>query len=262
MWRPVRRGVYAVNGSPRSWMQEVRAALLASGPGVAAAFTTALRLYGCPVPLVHRDAIHVAGPLSRVIRLPGVIAHRSGTFADGDLTRRSGIPCTSALRTVVDVSGMLGVDDLGAAVDDLMRRRLLRLEALRERVALVRPAPGRSVKKLRIVLAQRIPGYDPGESPLEARLARLIDAGRIVRPVQQHRVRLGGARYRLDFAWPDRKIYLEGNGFGCHSIASDLDSDARRQNRLVVDGWRPIELTWRMSDDEILDTLRAFGLAT
>jgi very-short-patch-repair endonuclease len=65
-------------------------------------------------------------------------------------------------------------------------------------------------------------------------------------------------RYRIDFAWPDRKLYLEGNGFGFHYLSTDLDSDARRQNELVLDGWVPIEITWRMSATEIATTIRRF----
>ena len=65
-------------------------------------------------------------------------------------------------------------------------------------------------------------------------------------------------RYRIDFAWPDRKLYLEGNGFGFHHLSTDLDSDARRQNELVLDGWVPIEITWRMSATEIATTIRRY----
>ena len=41
-------------------------------------------------------------------------------------------------------------------------------------------------------------------------------------------------------------------------LATDLDGDARRQNELVLDGWVPIEITWRMSDAEIAKTIRRF----
>eukprot|EP01041_Mallomonas_annulata_P039599 gene39600-63317_t len=70
----------------------------------------------------------------------------------------------------------------------------------------------------------------------------LIESG-LPLPTQQHKVEVGSHRYRLDFAWPERKLYLEGNGFGWHSLSSDLDRDARRQNELVLDGWCPIEIT-------------------
>jgi hypothetical protein len=252
----VRRGVVAVNGSPRTWRQEVRAVLLACGDHVAAALLTAVRLMDGP--RFDVDVIQVITSLDRQVRLEGVDSHRSGTIEDGDIIRRDGMLCTSPLRTVIDLSGTLSDADLGRVIDDFLRRRMLRLESLRSRVNRLRPAPGRSVARLRRVLAARIPGYDPGESELEGRIRRILDRAGLPPPTQQHRVQFGPRKYRIDFAWPDRLVYLEGNGFGCHSIASDLDRDARRQNELVLEGWRPIEVTWRMTDAEIEATLGRF----
>lgn len=209
--RPVRRGVDAVGGSPPTWRQAVRAVVLAAGDDVAISHETALRLLG-GARLV--DEIHVLTPLGRQVRLAGVVTHRSGVIEDGDVVARSGIPCTSPLRTIIDLSGRLTEAQLGRAVDDLLRRKMLRLEDLRGRVNRTRPVPGRSVRRLRAVLAARIPGYDPGESELEGRILRLIDGAALPRPVQQYRVDFDGHRYRLDFAWSDRKVFLEGNGFG------------------------------------------------
>lgn len=261
IWRSARRGVVAVGGSPRSWQQEVRAVLLSCGLGVVASYWTAVRLHGGTVPSGFADGIHVSGSLFRMVRMAGVIHHRSGTFIDDDIVQRSGMRCTSTVRTVIDISGAVSTKELGKIVDDFLRRRVMDLDELRSRVSAMRPAPGRSIKTLRAVLAARIPGYDAGDSHLETRIALLIAGGHIGQPVQQFRIAFGRTKYRLDFAYPEQKVYLEGNGFGCHSIASDLDSDARRQNHMVIDGWRPVELTWRMTDAEILTTLRAMGLA-
>jgi hypothetical protein len=234
----------------------VRAVLLSHPDALAGSHWTALTLLGGGAHAV--DQIHVITDLEHQVNLEGVICHRSGVLEEGDLVRRDGMRCTSPLRTVIDLSGPLAVADLGDVVDDFLRRKLLTLEALRARVDRTRSAPGRSVATLRKVLAQRLPGYDPGESVLEARIARIIDTHGLPRPSHQHRVNYGRVRYRLDFAWPDRRLYLEGNGFGAHQLATDLDSDARRQNNLVLDGWVPIEITWRMSDVEIATTIRKF----
>ncbi len=260
IWRPVRRGVVAINGSPRTWRQAVRAVLLACAISAVASHITALELLGGEVPRRVLVAIHVTVPPGHAVRIDGVVFHRSALLDDDDVRHRDGIPCTSPAATVIDLSGMLTERELGLVVDDFLRRRLLRLEDLRARVNVLHPAPGRRPARLRAVLAARIPGYDPGESALEARLALLIDAHRIPRPAQQHRVSMGRDRYRLDFAWPEQRIFLEGNGFGAHHLATDLDHGARRQNRLVADGWRPMEITWRMTDREILDTFTAYGL--
>ena len=261
IWRQVRRGVMAVGGSPRSWQQEVRAVLLSCGLAVVASYWTAVRLHGGTVPKDRAEGIHVSGSPYRMVRMAGVLHHRSGTFIDDDLVKRAGMRCTSTVRTVIDISGALSVDELGKIVDDFLRRKVMDLDDLRTRVSAMRPAPGRSIKTLRAVLAARIPGYEAGDSHLETRIALLIAGGRIGQPIHQFRIAFGSIRYRLDFAYPEQKVYLEGNGFGCHSIASDLDNDARRQNHMVIDGWRPVELTWRMTDAEILTTLRAVGLA-
>lgn len=254
--RPIRRGVSAVGGAPPTRRQAIRAVALTVPSCVCISHEAAAWLMGAPCPI--DDEIHVSGPLAQVVRLPGVRAHRTGTLEEGDIVTRQGMRCTSALRTVLDLSGSLTAVELGRLVDYFLRKKMLRLEDLRGRVGRTRPAPGRSVRTLQQVLRDRIPGYDPGESELEGRLARIILRAGLPVATQQHRVSYGAARYRLDFAWPERRLYLEGNGFGWHQLSSDLDSDATRQNELVLDGWTPIELTWRMSDQFIESTLRRF----
>jgi hypothetical protein len=255
--RKVRRGVSVVGGAPPSWRQTVRAVLLSHPNRVAASHWTARTLLGGGA-TSSVDQIHVITDLDHQVVLDGVVCHRSGLLEEGDLVRRDGMLCTSPLRTVIDLSGPLSVAELGDAVDDFLRRNLLTLDELRNRVDRTRSAPGRSVATLRKVLAKRLPGYDPGESVLEARIARIIDQHGLPRPSHQHRVTYGRRRYRIDLAWPERRLYLEGNGFGSHMLATDLDSDARRQNDLVLDGWVPIEITWRMTDVEIATTIRKF----
>ena len=109
-----------------------------------------------------------------------------------------------------------------------------------------RPAPGRSVATLRKVLAKRLPGYDPGDSALEARIARVIDAYGLPRPAQQHRVRLREAAV-TESTSPGPTVVSTSRATASASTccATDLDGDARRQNELVLDGWVPIEITWR-----------------
>ena len=255
--RKVRRGVSVVNGVPPSWRQAVRAVLLAHDGYAAGSHWTALTMLGS-APSTISEFIHVIAETAHRISLDGVVGHRSGVIEEGDVIIRHGMRCTSPLRTVIDLSGPMSAAELGKVVDDLLRRKLLVLEELRERVERTRPAPGRSVATLRQLLAKRLPGYDPGESELEGRIVRIIDAYGFPRATNQHRVSYGNRRYRVDLAWPDRRLYLEGNGFGWHMLATDLDGDARRQNELVLDGWVPIEITWRMTDAEIADTIRRF----
>lgn len=253
--RPIRRGVVAINGTPPTWRQAVRAVLLGAGVCAALSHETAVRvLLGWIGD--DEEQIHVLVALGHQVVLDGVRCHRSGLIEPGDIVCRGELTCTSPLRTVIDLSGSWSVKRLGLLVDEFMRRSMLDLSELRRRVDGLRPAPGRSVATLRAVLSRRPGRYHPGESPLEARIAQVIIAEQLPPPVQQLKWSVDGHRYRFDFAWPDQRVYLEGLGFGFHSMASDLEDDARRQNDLVADGWRPIEITWGMSDREIGQAIR------
>jgi hypothetical protein len=253
--RPIRRGVVAINGTPPTWRQAVRAVLLGAAVDAALSHTTAVRvLLGWADH--EEERIHVLVAMGHQVVLDGVRCHRSGLIEPGDIVCRGELTCTSPLRTVIDLSSSWSTKRLGELVDEFMRRKMLDLSELRRRVDGLRPAPGRSVATLRTVLSQRPGTYDPGESPLEARIAQVIIAERLPPPVQQLKWTVAGHRYRFDFAWPEQRVYLEGFGFGFHSMASDLEDDARRQNDLVADGWRPIEITWGMSDREIGRSIR------
>ena len=257
-YRRCRHGVVQIAGVPPSWRQAVRIASIAAGDEVVVSHASAVRLYGlelpgCTHPRWRRDNafIEVEAPIIRHVRLDGVRGHRSYTWQPGDVRRIAGMAVTSPLRTVIDLSSRLGVEGTGKLVDEMLRKGLLRVAELRERVVELRPAPGRSVRVLRTVAAARGTDWDAGESDLEARLRRVIRRKGFPSPVGQHWVRDGEFAVRLDFAYPEVKVYLEGDGFGFHRYASDLDRDVRKRNGLLGRGWIGLHLTARMTDAEI-----------
>jgi hypothetical protein len=66
-------------------------------------------------------------------------------------------------------------------------------------------------------------------------------------PVRQLPVTVGGRNLRLDLAYPDAMVFLEGDGFGVHGLdPGNFENDRGRQNLLVVAGWHPLRFTWRM----------------
>ena len=257
-YRRCRRRVIHIAGAPTSWRQKLRIAALAAGDRVAVSHGSAVRLYGLEMPTsVHRRwrrdnaFLELSAPDPRHVRLDGVRGHRSGMWEDGDVRVVAGMPVTSPLRTVIDLSSRLGIDGTGRLVDDLLRRKLLTIAELRERLPLLRPAPGRSVRVLRIVVAARDDSFDAGESPLESRIRRVIRRKGFPSPPGQYWVRDGKFEVRLDFAFPEIKVYLEGDGFGFHRMRSDLDRDVRRRNGLLERGWIGLHVTAIMKDAEI-----------
>ena len=131
----------------------------------------------------------------------------------------AGIAVTSPLRTVIDLSSRLGVDGTGKLVDELLRRRLLTIAELpRARVDAAAGAGPFGARPARSSSPPAATTYDAGESTLEARLRRVIRRKGFPSPVGQHWVRDGDFAVRLDFAYPDVKVYLEGDGFGFHRL--------------------------------------------
>lgn len=83
------------------------------------------------------------------------------------------------------------------------------------------------------------------ESELESLLLRIVIAAGLPSPVPQLRVHISDTIYRLDFAYPEQRIAIEGDGFGFHSDRRAFESDRSRQNDLVLAGWLVLRFTWR-----------------
>lgn len=260
-----RRRVVRIAGAPETWRQTLRIAAIAAGNTIAVSHGSAVRLLGIDMPRSEhprwrRDDtfLELSAPEPRHVRLHGVRGHRSGIWEDGDIRWIDGMAVTSPLRTIIDLSSRLGVDGAGRLIDDMLRRKLVTVDELRDRVGRLRPAPGRSLRVLRTIVGARADSFDPGESALESRIRRVIRRAGFPAPIGQHVVRDGTFSVRLDFAYPDVKVYLEGDGFGFHRMRSDLDHDVRKRNGLVRRGWLGLHFTWRMRDAEIEHHLSSF----
>jgi len=253
-WCTVRPGVYAVNGAPPTWLQAVAAVAL--GTEVWISHQTAGSLWALPG--VSDDAIHVVTSLDRWVRLAGVQGHRSGALFTADLATRHQITVTTPARTLVDLSAHLSLHQLGRAVDDALRRRILTLQALDRCVARLAGAPGRRPAAVQELLAERVPGYDPGDSDLETRVLRVVVGAGFPPPVQQYRVKVGGRTFKIDLAYPARRLAIELDGWEFHRSRTAFDDDRSRANLLVANGWKLVRFTSRTPDAEIVGCLRAF----
>ncbi len=253
-WTALRPGVYAVAGVPPTWEQAVLGAVLGCAQPVLASHWTGGRLLGASVP-DDVDLIEVLGDLPHWTRLQGIRCHRSKHIFDEDRIVRQGIPCTSAARLVVDLSGRLDDRELGRICDDLQRRKLLKLRDLARCNARLPRGPGRSPATVERVLGARWKDYDPGDSDFETRVLRLIAGAGLPLPRQQYRVEVQGRRRYIDLAYPAQHIAIEVQG-PAHQWKSRYDDDRIRINEIVLLGWRPLEIIPAMSDAEIVDQIR------
>ena len=247
-----RRGVVSAH---RRTSLRLGAAARGSKGGAVASHSTAWALWN--LPKRDRGRLEISTARLDQRRLLGVVTHRTTTFLDAEHTTRAGISTTSVARTLLDCSGRMSVAQLGAGADDALRRKILLLEDLRLCAAGLRPAPGRHPKKIQVILARRLPGYDPGESGLQMRLARGLVAHGCPEPVLEHRVRLGRKQYRIDLAYPAAMVAVEVDGWEWHRTRTAFDGDRARANDLVAAGWTVLRFTSTMTDAEVAAQTRA-----
>ena len=163
---------------------------------------------------------------------------------EADRFRRFGIPVTSPERTLVDLGGVVAPRQLEGIVIDALRRNLVTREGLRGRAV---DLSGRGKRGSGVVL--RIladwEGRSHPESVLEAKMLRLLRRASLPDPTPQWDVDLGGRHVaRVDFAYPDRMIAIEADGYRWHSDAAAWRRDLARRNELTRAGWLVLHFTW------------------
>src|SRR5262249_44673864 len=149
-------------------------------------------------------------------RLAGVSVHDS--VVDGPLHRAvvGGIPVTSVERTLCDLSAVRRPWVVEKAVDEALRRKIATLPRLRAVADDLAGQGRRRCTVMRDVLEHRVPGYHPGESEPEKRIADLLVRAGLPAPERQHRVSVGGRSYRVDLCYPEQKIAIEYDGWDFH----------------------------------------------
>lgn len=184
-------------------------------------------------------------PPGRSVRNPAALVHRSETLERRDRTRVDGIATTNAYRTLFDLGAVVAAVVVDDALNRALANRLVTVGGIEQRFAATTWRGCRGAGALRAALAHHGIGAAPTESLLETMIVRAVRAGRLPPPVRQHVVRVAGRRYRLDLAWPEAKVFVEGDGFAAHGSPAAFERDRQRQNALVAAGWLPLRYTWR-----------------
>lgn len=159
------------------------------------------------------------------------------------MVEREGIPCTDPTRTLIDLGAVVVDDILERALEDALRRGLTSVSRLRWRGRQL-ARPGRAgPAALRRVLERRPQGAPPTESDLETQFLQCLRAAGVREPVRQHRLQLtDGTMVRLDDAYPEELLFVELDGWASHVSRTAFRQDRRRQNQVVLLGWRPLRV--------------------
>ena len=233
---PLHRGVYAVGHRPVGPRSREMAVVLLAGPRGLLAWQSAAGLWAMTRP--WRGPVHALGTHSW--SGPGYVIHRTRNLRPEDITTHWGIPVTSPLRTLLDLSQTLSLDALDAALAEALVRRMVTLEDLKPR------ATG-NLKRLLDTAA-------PTRSELERDFRRLLREHGLPQPISNGIV----CGYEIDLHWPDRKLIAELDGYAYHAHRRAFETDRERDLVLQAAGHRVVRVTDRQL--EHCDTPKRFAL--
>jgi len=252
IYRRVRRGAwvrlypdaYRLAGATETWRGNLLAATFSVGSLAVASHRSAAALW-------HLDGFR-EGPIELSTaqqgrRLNGAgVLHHSRAFARGDVRRKGPQPVTEPARTLMDLGSVSSAEQLEGALECALRRGLTSIVHLNRRLA-EGPHRGRDgVSVLRALVEERHEASRPAESLFEVKLSAVLRRNRLPLPQRQFVVR-DGDRFiaRVDFAYPERRVAIETDGYATHFGREAWERDKVRRNALRRLGWRIVEVTWR-----------------
>lgn len=255
-WTRVLPRVYRVTAAPVVPQQEAIAAVLWAGAGALVSHSWAALLLGFEGMRAAKVELWV--PSTCKVNSPLVTVHRGTRLDRADRTVLDGIPITTPVRTLIDMSARLEDGPLLALTESLLRQGLVTEERLAARLGALRASGRPGAGRLEALLDERGDGR-PLESPLEVTVWRLIVESGLPLPARQHWVTVTRGRYRLDFAWPDRRVGVECMGYAHHGGRARWGKDMNRFAELAAVNWRVVPVTWDACTrrrDQVLAQLR------
>lgn len=216
--------------------------LTTSAGGYVYSHTSAARLHGLHLWAVD-DTIHLllpGNPSSE--RLGKDVRGHTRPWTASEVITVGGLRVTSLERTVVDCAMMLGYRQALVLTDHALR--LGADNALLESMA--EGLEGRrGVRTLRRALTHADPR---SESAGETLTRELLTRLKLPLPEPQVAVGTRAGRYRLDFAWKEKKVALEFDGktkyFDYRPTAEVLFQERQREKALTENGWTFVRVTW------------------
>jgi hypothetical protein len=208
------------------------------GPRATASHQTAAALWELALISAGPQCLTVPRERGR-LTVPGWKVYRRDLDPQ-DVVVLGGIRLTTPLRTVLDLSRSLPLDEAVVAADSALRVTGLKAEQVH---ATLSRAWGHHSARARAVA----PLVDAlSESVLESLLGVVLHLGDVPPPLRQHVVQEADGSFvaRVDFCWPHRRLIVEADGFAFHSDRAAYRKDRDRLNALERLGWRVLRFSW------------------
>jgi hypothetical protein len=255
-WVKVRHGAYTLahtwSGLDPSGHHALRARAVCAQARTSLVISHAsgLAFHDAPVWGIDLSDVHVTRRDGRTGRKEAGVAPHRGLILPGDVVVRDGLPVMSATRMGLEVTTIASTESSLAVMNDLLYRGLTSVEQLTNRYALMDHWPWTLGTDIVLRLA------DPRlESVGESRTFHLCFKAALPMPQPQYPITDPSGRViaRVDFAWPELRVFLEFDGKVKYEKllkegerASDVViAEKRREERICrLTGWRCIRITW------------------
>jgi very-short-patch-repair endonuclease len=255
-WRRVHPSVVAVSHAPLTRHGFYLAAVLACGPGAALSHRECAALRG--LRQSNRSRVDVTSPGRRGRGRRGIEVHSGATLSPEDVELVDGIPCTTVARTLLDLAEVVSARQLERACDQADRLRCFDLKAVERQLA--RANGRRGAATLRSLLDDKLRAPTQTRNKLEERFLALCRTGGLPQPRVNEWIATEPIGYEADFLWREQRLIAEVDGRDVHTTRLAFEHDRRRDQRLMLAGYRVVRFTWRQVTEDpatTLDTLRA-----
>jgi hypothetical protein len=214
------------------------AAVLSCGVRAVVSHRTAAKLHGLLDYNGTKLDVTVPGPRGR--RRRHIVVHGSTTLTPKDVTVVNSVPCTTVARTLLDLAEVVDRRRHERAFDRAEVQEVLDMTAIADQ--LDRNSTRRAAGRTRALLAEHYPGSTLTESRLEEEFLALCRRAGLPQPAVQQWINLpdGGDPIRADFLWPRERVIVETDGERVHGTRQSRRRDRRKDQRLIVYGFRPL----------------------
>jgi very-short-patch-repair endonuclease len=230
---PLHRAVYAV-GRPHvtdhgRWMAAV---LACRGEAVLSHFSAAaLWRIGDE----KRDLIELSLPSLSLRRRPGLLIHRRPSLRPRDLTSEFGIPVTTPVKTLIDLTPHLDPRGVERMINEADKYNLVNPPQLRRALD---DRPGqKGVARLRHILDRRT--FRLTKEELERRFLPLAAQTGLPVPLTGQWVN----EFEVDFYWPDLGLVVETDGLRYHRTPAEQARDRLRDQAHTAAGLTQLRFT-------------------
>lgn len=269
-WPRPHRGVLVLPWAPATYERSATEAYLAmrystlgEGPPertrIVVAGRSAARVLGLtdvrPTPV---ELLRVAGHPASERR--GILVRRTGSLPESDCWTVGRLPVTSPIRTLRDMAQAgAGVVELAEIAARAMQGGHLTVAELERAAAASRSLAARATLGAVADILRRDGKTD---SPFEREVRDFVCAHGLVPHPGVYPLEVDGVTIaRLDLAYPRELVYVESDGFGFHSLPSQMRTDHVRANEIAArTEWKGVRVgkrEFRERPERFLRQLRA-----